>query len=388
MRILMYDYEYPPLGGGGGVSHHFLAAELAREHEVVVVTSAFERLPRREVVDGVEVHRVPVLGRAEAAVASLSSMLAFPPSAWAHAARALRGRRFDVVNSHFVVPTGPGSLPVARRLGIPHVQTIHGGDIFDPSKRLSPHRLPLVRSLVGRILRASDAVVAQSTDTRDNARELYVPELDVHIIPLAIRVPRVAPATRAELGLPPDAFLAVTVGRLLRRKALDRLLAALAQPDCGQAHLVIVGEGPEGPGLEALTAELGLGARVHFAGWVEEARKWQILAAADAYVSSTMHEGYGLVFLEAMAMGLPLVTPDRGGHLDFLEDGVTGFIVPNGDAPALAGAIARLLRDPEIRARMGHTNRERSHESRLEVMAARYADLFGATIEARRARGR
>ncbi|HSR43151.1 MAG TPA: glycosyltransferase family 4 protein, partial [Longimicrobiales bacterium] len=169
MRILMYDYEYPPVGGGGGVSHHVLAAELALRHQVVVVTSAFRDLPRREVVEGVEVHRVPVLGRTDRTVASLPSLLTFPAAAWAHAVRALRGRRFDVVNSHFAVPTGPASLPVARRMGIPHVQTIHGGDVFDPSKRLSPHRLPLVRGTVARVLRSSAAVVAQSTDTRDKA---------------------------------------------------------------------------------------------------------------------------------------------------------------------------------------------------------------------------
>jgi len=381
LKILMYDYEYPPIGGGGGVSHHLIAAELAQRHEVTVVTSAFQDLPRREVVDGVEVLRVPVLGREERAVASMISMLTYPPAAML-GSQALRHRSFDIINSHFVVPTGPGSLAASWWLRLPHVQTIHGGDIFDPSKKMSPHLHFSTRWVVRQVLRRSAAVVAQSSDTRSNARRFYGRDLEIDLIPLSIKVPAHVPeATRRELGLPPDVFLGVTVGRLLARKRLDRLLRSLTAPACSATHLVIVGEGPKRAELELLVSELHLEGRVHFVGWVEETTKWQMLRVADTYLSSTEHEGYGLVFLEAMAMGLPIIAPDQGGHLDFLEDGRTGFIVPSGDIEALSEAVGRLAGDPDLLDRMGRENRARfERDHRIEATAERYEELFDRVI--------
>jgi glycosyltransferase involved in cell wall biosynthesis len=380
MRILMFNYEYPPVGGGGGVVHALVAEELARRHRVCVVTSAYGSLPTREVRDGVEIRRVPVLGREEASVASLISMLSYPPSTWLAALGMLRRERFDVINSHFAVPTGPGSLPVAKLARIPHVLSIHGGDLYDPSKRLSPHRMAVLRWAVRYLLRNSDAVVAQSSDTREKARRIYGYEGPVTIIPHGIRPPRIRPATREELGLPRDVFLAVTVGRLIKRKASDRLLLALARPECSPVHMVVVGEGPELETLQDVAARLGVAGRVLFTGYVEEGRKWQILQCADAYVSASLHEGFGLVYLEAMAAGLPIVTTDHGGHLDFLREGDTGYLVPAGDDATLARAIARLMADPGLRNRISEQNRARSASFTAESCARAYEVLLEEVV--------
>lgn len=386
MRILVFNSEYPPIGGGGGVVNALIAEELARRHEVCVVTSGFDDLPSREVRGGVEVLRVPVIARREPEVASLPSLLSFPAAAWAGAARLLRRRRFDLINAHFAVPTGPGSLPVAKLAGVPHVVSLHGGDIYDPSKSLSPHRSPVLRAVVCYVLAHSDRVVAQSTNTRDNVYRYYRYRGPIDLIPLGIRHPDVEPATRAELGLPQEAYLAVTVGRLVPRKAVDVLLRALALPGCEDIHLAVVGGGPELPALQRLRNRLGLGARVRFLGRVDETRKWQVLRASDLYISSTMHEGFGLAYLEAMAAGLPVITANEGGQVDFLCQGETGFLVPPGDPGRLAQAVARLRAQPALAARMRHTNLQRSQAHRIEHCAQAYEQLFEDAILARRDR--
>ena len=382
MNILTFNYEYPPLGGGGGVVHALIAEELAKRHRVWVVTSAFGDLPQREVRNGVEILRVPVIGRRDRAAASLPSMLTYPPGAWLAARRLLRQHRMDVVHSHFAVPTGPGSLPPARWAGIPHVLSLHGGDIYDPSKSLSPHRIAPLRAVVRWTLRKSAAVVAQSTNTRDNTRRYYGFDGEIHLIPLGIRQPAVSSAARQDLGLPADAFLAITVGRLVRRKGLDVLLRALAAVAPDTMHLVIVGDGPEKPMLEQLSRELALSQRVHFTGRVSEERKWQLLQAADAYVSSTMHEGFGLVYLEAMAAGLPVVTFDHGGQVDFLKEGETGHLVPAGEAAGLITALRRLAAEPGRARAVGDANRHRAGSHRIELCAERYESLFLDLIRA------
>ncbi len=376
MKILTFNYEYPPLGGGGGVVHALIAEELARRHTVYVITSAFEDLPRRESRGGVEIIRVPVVGRRNRSAASLVSLLSYPPAAWISAWRLLRGETFDVINSHFAVPTGPGSIPPARLAGIPHVMSLHGGDIFDPSKKLSPHRLVGVRSAVNWVLNNSSAVVAQSSNTRENTYRFYSYRGPIEIIPLGIRQPNVPPASRTELGLPEDRFLAITVGRLVKRKGIDQLLHALASPECRQADLIVVGDGPERAGWEKLAERLGLRERVRFMGHVVADRKWQLLQCADAYVSATLHEGFGLVYLEGMAAGLPIVTYDHGGQIDFLRHQETGYLVPLGSTAGLATAISRLISNPNEVARFRRKNLELAPQHRIEECARRYELLL------------
>jgi len=376
MKILMFNYEYPPVGGGGGVVHSLIAEELARRHRVVVITSRVGQLAKQEDVNGVEVHRVPVIARSDPAAASLASMLSYPPGAWVAAVRLLRRERFDVINSHFAVPTGPGSLPIAKLVHVRHVISLHGGDVYDPSKRLSPHRFALLRYTVTQVLRRSDVVIAQSTNTRDNVYRYYGYRGPIEIVPLGIRIPSVVPATRAALGLPAGVFLLVTVGRLVRRKAVDELLRILARPGFDGLHLAVIGTGPELLPLQSLAQELGLLPRVHFLGRVSEEAKWQILTASDAYVSTTMHEGFGLVYLEGMACGLPVVTYDNGGQTDFLADGVTGRLLPAGNADAMASALLTLAADPAAAHRIGASNLARAERHRIETCAAAYERIL------------
>jgi glycosyltransferase involved in cell wall biosynthesis len=380
MNILTFNYEYPPLGGGGGVVHALIAEELAKRHRLWVITSAFDNLPREEERAGVRILRVPVIGRRDQAAASLISMLSYPPAAWIEAARVIRRERIDVIHGHFAVPTGPASLMAAKLAHVPHVMSLHGGDIYDPSKATSPHRVAPLRSAVRWVLRGSAAVVAQSTNTRDNARRYYGFNGEIQIIPLGIRQPRVSSVDRRALGLPADRFLAITVGRLVRRKGLDVLVQSWARLE--DQHLLIVGDGPERGRLEELVAALGLATRVHFAGRVEEQHKWQLLHAADAYVSTTMHEGFGLVYLEAMAAGIPVITFDHGGQVDFLRDGETGYLVRSGDLAALTTAIARLAAEPDRARAMGERNRQLAHNHRIEACAAEYEALFNRVLGA------
>jgi glycosyltransferase involved in cell wall biosynthesis len=120
-------------------------------------------------------------------------------------------------------------------------------------------------------------------------------------------------------------------------------------------HVVIVGEGPERARLEAQAAHLGLAEQVHFVGHQQDVRPW--LAAFDVCVLSSDWEGMSNAILEAMAAGLPVVATAVGGTPEVVVDGVTGFLVPPRDPQALADAILRLLRDPDLRRRMGEAGR-------------------------------
>jgi glycosyltransferase involved in cell wall biosynthesis len=382
LRILFCNYEYPPLGGGGGVVMASLARELARRHEVTVLTSRAPGLAGLESDHGVRVIRVPVFFRTQLAVANFPSMLAYLPMATIRGMGFGRRAPFDIINTHFAVPSGPVGEALAWYCRVPNVLSVHGGDLYDPSKKLSPHRHAWLRYAVRRLLLGADAVVGQSRNTVGHVEEIYGVRRTVHLIPLGIdRPPPAAAASREELGLPRDAFVLISVGRLVARKDMVQLVRAVAASGCAAAHLLIVGDGPDAPEIRRAAAELGIAERVHLLGQVSDERKYRALAAADVFASTSQHEGFGLVFLEAMAYGLPVLCYDHGGQTDFLATGTTGHVLRLNDFDAFTRAIADLYHNSERRAKMGRYNRAAVEEFFIERCAERYEALFRETLE-------
>jgi glycosyltransferase involved in cell wall biosynthesis len=381
LRVLIVTYEYPPLGGGGGVIFRDLAEELSRSIEVTVLTSGRKGLAPREVHGNLEILRVPVVMRNAEATASLPSMLSFFPSSLHAGRRLLREHSFDLVHSSFAVPSGPSGLLLARHFRLPHVLSLHGGDVYDPSKALSPHRTPGLKQTVRWVIHSSDRVVAQSSDTLRRAVEIYG-ERKIDCIPLAARQTAFKAVPRAALGLDlsDDDLVLVTVGRIIKRKGLDQLLGIASELDHPRFKLVIVGEGPDRAALEARAKKLGIAQAIRFAGFVSEERKWQILAASDLYVSTSLHEGFGIVFLEAMMVGLPVLCYDRGGQADFVSDDV-GRLLPVGDTKRFGNEVRALGANPEQRARLGANAKVLAAEYSVGRYAQRYLDVYRECLE-------
>jgi glycosyltransferase involved in cell wall biosynthesis len=386
MRLLFCNYEYPPLGGGGGVVMAALARQLALRHEVTVLTSRACGLPSEGADGNVKIIRAPVIFRRELAVANFPSMFAYLPSGFVRGMGLGRRGAFDIVNTHFVVPTGPLGHALARWHGLPNVLSVHGGDLFDPSKKSSPHLHAPLRAAVRWMLRNADAVVGQSNDTVKRVADLYGIHREVGLIPLGIdRPPPVAHASRAQFGVPEDAFVLITIGRLVARKATTRLIEVLAASALPNAHLVIVGDGPDRDAIMQTAAQRGISDRIHLLGQVSDAEKYAALSIADTFATTSQHEGFGLVFLEAMAFGLPIVCYDRGGQTDFLHSGETGFVVPLNDESSFANAIVNLHDDIVGRRRYGEHNRALVENYFIDTCARKYEEVFESAIERRSA---
>ena len=387
MRILFCNYEYPPLGGGGGVVMAALARELAKRHEVTALTSRASGLAAMADDAGVRIVRVPVLFRRQLDTANFPSMLTYLPAA-AWRSRSLKLERgFDVVNTHFVVPTGPVGQWIADWYRLPNVLSVHGGDLYDPSKKMSPHNHAWLRRPIRSLLRRADAVVAQSNNTRDNVRQIYGVERDVGLIPLGIdRPPRMDRVSPAAFGLPDGAFTIVTIGRLVARKQTTQLVAAMAESGVPHAHLLVVGGGPDEEPVRRAAAVHGIADRVHLLGRLDDARKYRALAAADLFASTSQHEGFGLVFLEAMAFGLPIVCYDHGGQTDYLASGVTGFVLRLNDAQAFARSIRAIAELPDRGRSLGELNSRRVEEFFIDRCAERYEAVFDRAVTEHRNR--
>lgn len=383
MRILFCNFEYPPLGGGGGVVNAMLAEALATRHDVTVLTSRAFGFPADAVERGVRVVRVPVLARRRMATANIPSMFAYLIMGPLWGRRMVAGDRYDVINTHFVLPTGPVGDVLARQAGIPNVLSLHGGDLYDPAKWTSPHRHPLLRVWIRRLLRRADLVIGQSTNTLENMRRFYV-TVPATRIPLAIPRPPLEVGSRDAYGLTKDDIVLVTVGRLVARKAVAQLITMMTGLRGRGVRLLVIGSGPEEPRLREAIRAADLGDRVLLLGSVDEHEKFRILRLSDIYVSTSQHEGFGLVFLEAMATGLPIVCYDHGGQTDFLSDGNSGYLVPLNDLGGFQDRCETLISDPDRRREIGRANLERVEEFFIETCAARYEDALSGAVERRR----
>jgi glycosyltransferase involved in cell wall biosynthesis len=173
---------------------------------------------------------------------------------------------------------------------------------------------------------------------------------------------------RSGLGIPPDAFVAGTVGRLAPQKGLDVLLAAaqrvLAQR--GDAWFVIVGSGELAGALRAQAGELGIAGRVVFTGARQDVER--LLPAFDLFVSSSLWEGLPTAILEAMAARVPVVATRVSGTVELVEDGLTGLLAPPGDSDALAKTILAIMEQPDAAAAMAARARPLA-ASRFDISA-------------------
>ena len=272
-----------------------------------------------------------------------------------------------LVHAHFATD-GLIALPLARALGVPLVTTLHGYDVgrsrarMLASGRLSWMKYALFRQ---RLMRQGDLFLAVADAVRHQAVAIGFPAERTLTHYLGVDLDRFRPdGSDAEPGL------ILHVGRLVEKKGTGLLLHALAQARmrCPEARLLVVGDGPERPALERLGAELGLGDAVRFAGALtqDEVAGWMRRAWLLAVPSVTGRdgdaEGLPTVILEAAALALPAVGSDHRGIPEAIVDGGTGFVVPEGDADALAARLVDLLGSADLRRRMGAAARAMAEE--------------------------
>ncbi len=263
--------------------------------------------------------------------------------------RRLKRQGARLIDAHFAYPDGEAATRLARWLDLPATITLRGTEV--------PHsKNPVLRPRLSRTLQAAARVFSVSDSLRRLAIELGTAPEKTEVVGNGIDTERFQPvpraAARARFGLPESARVLISVGGLVERKGMHRVievLPALLKHHPDLHYLIVGGASPEGDNRAELTAQvarLGLADHVHFLGALPtDELKWP-LSASDVFVLATRNEGWANVFLEAMACGLPVVATDVGGNAEVVCRAELGSIVPFGDAAALQQALdAALGRD-------------------------------------------
>jgi glycosyltransferase involved in cell wall biosynthesis len=441
MRILIVNYEFPPIGAGGGKASQKIAACLVEMgHTVRVITSRPTQLysffgnlcvllglgfwiyliyakfafaedlsdhgftilgtlllligfilrhtgltwelvnPIRglkplEFVNGVEVHRIPVLRQRQEYCSTFEMGTFLLSGLWFSLFHA-REFKPDVAHIFFGIPDGPIGWLLKRVYGLPYLISLRGADVpSDEVKRFARH-YKFLRPLVRWLWRDANAVVAVSNGLRDYAFQT-TPDLPIQVIPNAIELSVFTPPSHRNGDGPVKLLF---VGRFNAFKNVEKLIEAagrLKEMGVDNFELQLVGEGERRSSVERMVIEKGLTRQVQFLGWIDRAAIVERYRQADLFVTATTWEGMPNTVLEGMACGLPVVATRASGLEELVKDGVNGYLVNINDVNALAERISMLINNPDERQRMSKESRAiAEREFAWEYITERYVEIY------------
>ncbi len=285
----------------------------------------------------------------------------------------------DVIHAHWVIPTGFIAVIVGKLLGVPVITTVHGGDAFSLQSS--------VLKWVKKFTLTSSSMWTSNTHSTAIAAARGSDIGKPKIIPMGVDVPLFASGgrDRQRSGLKEREHVILFVGRLVEKKGCDVLIKAFNHvvgryPD--KVFLWVVGDGDEKQALEGLVENLGLSDLVRFLGIQSNEHLPDIYAGADLFVLPSIEdrkgdtEGQGVVLLEAMAGGVPIIASQVGGVGEVIDHGVTGWLVKPSDPVVLGDRISECLNSPHLRAGVRKSAKSNVMSYDWPVIAQRFVELY------------
>lgn len=375
MNILIINYEFPPVGGGGGIATYYIARELCRKgYTVTVLTSHFKELRWHEELEGINVYRVPVI-RKRRDYCSVLEMASFILISFPMLLYLLFKYHYDLIHIFFGVPSGPLGYIAKKLFGIPYLIRMGGGDVpgFRPFqyKRLYTVLPPVLKIL----FRNATFLVANSEGLRNMAQDVF-PEFPIKVIPNGLDTYRF---TNGNARVPAEEVRILFVSRLIKRKGLQFLIEAIPEVRKQVKYpfvIKVVGDGPDEETLTTQIDQLGVGEYFRFYGYVEHGKLPEYYLNADIFVLPSLAEGMPNVVLEAMGSGLPIVATTVPGSKELVKDGENGFVLPPRDSQALAQALITLINQRALREEMGRRSKKIAQGYTWDIVIEKYIALY------------
>jgi glycosyltransferase involved in cell wall biosynthesis len=339
MRILMLNYEFPPIGGGAGeISRHIAEGLASRGHYVHVLTAGLKDAPDSVVENDVQVTRLKSKRKYQYQ-SNPREMVSWMRVAKKFLLRYLKTNEYDICFAHFALPGGEVAYSMKNTFGLPYVVMSHGHDIpwFFPKQMFVYHALTY--QWIRKILLNSKALFVQSDDMERNANNFLGKKYDqiVFQIPNGWNASAFYPSKEKK----DERFRLVFPGRLVKQKDPLTLLKAIRKliNDIPELHLQVLGDGPLRKEMQQFVQKHELSRQVAFEGWVSRDKMREAFQQTDLVVMPSLNEGMSMATLEAMACGAYIMVTDVSRNADLIEPGINGEIIPPSDSVKLARSI-------------------------------------------------
>jgi glycosyltransferase involved in cell wall biosynthesis len=375
MRILVLNYEFPPIGGGGGRASEDICRHLAaRGHEIRVQTARIRGIPKWETRDGYTIYRTNALRR-RAAHSSVIEMGTFVITNLFPAYQHARRWHPDLIHVHFAVPTGAVALLVSLITGIPYVLTVHLGDVPGTQPNQTDHLFRLVKPFTVPIWRRAASIVAVSDFVRQHAAQAY--GVPVHVIPNGIDLEHIQPGSSEPRTTPHLLF----AGRFDPQKNLPFLLEVLARITDLEWVCTLLGDGPLMQTIKEQATHLGLDDRVHLAGWVSPQDVEQTMRTSDILILPSTAEGLPVVGILALGYGLAIIGSQIGGLADIVQEGKNGHLCAVNDHGSFETALRSILISTDKLSDMKAHSRGLAQRFDLADIADQYEAIFNEALQ-------
>ena len=364
LRVLILNYEYPPLGGGAGVATRYLLSALDRQGglHVDLVTSSLRHTRIEWPYPRTRIHYLDIGKKGSVHYQTQLNLLTYATRAFFYARKLLRETPYDIVHAFFGIPCGA----VARQLNLPYIVSLRGSDVPFYNERFKTWDTLLFKRMSRSVWRDADKVVANSEGLKSLARA-SAPNQPIEVVYNGVDTEFFKPD---EARRPGDTLIVVSTGRLIERKGYHHLIEALGGID--GVTLQLIGDGTRQAALEKLAHRHRVDVR--FLGVQPREKVARCLRHADLFVLPSLNEGMSNALLEALAAGLPVVVTDVGGSSELVEN--NGIIVEKGNKRALRDAVLLYKNNPDLLREHGAASRKRAQSMSVDAMASAYAAMY------------
>lgn len=388
MRILMLNYEYPPIGGGGSYACKSILQVFANKKlNVDLVTSSPSDYFETETINGsVNIYKLPV-NKKDIHYWTQQEILTYSWKAKQFIEKLLLKKTYDICHTFFGIPCG--AVAYLFKENLPYVVSLRGSDVPGFNNRFSFQYI-LLKPLINKIWSESSAVVANSEGLKELALESS-PSQDISVINNGINISDFKPDnnfinnnfinnnTNNHTYKRSKKLKIVCISRLIERKGINFLLEAIKKLKNKNIKLILVGKGKQENELQKLAKYLEITDRVEFKGYVDHDDISDIYQESDLFVLPSFNEGMSNALLEAMASGLPVISTDTGGTSELIDG--NGILIQKGSSDEIARAISKVMYDPETLMHMGFKSREIAKTMSWEAVAEEYRRLFTEIVE-------
>ncbi len=384
MKILFFNYEYPPLGGGAANATRYILQEFANmpDLEVDLITSSVdEKYHLEKIGQNIRLHKLPI-GKNENNLhfQSQKNLLVYSWRAYIFSRKLVKSAQknkqpYSLSHSFFTVPCGFLSMLLEYEFGLPYIISLRGSDVPYYSDRFI-FLYKFIAPLIKFIWKKSDQVISNSEGLRKLAHK-SAPKQAIEIIYNGIDTNQFKPKEEKK-HLQNKFIITPGASRLTDRKGINYLIEAIAMlaPKYPQILLKIMGDGNARQKLEEMVKKMQLEKNVEFVGIIPHEKVLPYYQEATLFVFPSLNEGMSNAMLEALATGLPLVSTNTGGASELVFENKNGFIIKFKNSADIAEKLDKLINNPKLIKDMSMESRKIAEKMSWESVAKQYRKAY------------
>ena len=368
MRLLILNYEFPPLGGGAANATYYLLKEFAKNPDIYInlVTSSIDTYKMEKFADNIRIHYLNIGKKGNLHYQPNKDLLKYSWKAYRYCKNLMATKQYDLCHAFFGIPCGY----IAMKLGLPYIVSLRGSDVPFYNKRFYLLDTLFFKRLSRKVWARANRVIANSDGLKELALKVGT-KREIEVIMNGIDTQEFSPPSkRADKRN----LVLISTGRLIERKGYEYLIAATR--NLNGIEIQLIGDGNLSAKLKDLSKESGV--QTNFLGKVSHEKIVGHLQNADVFVLPSLNEGMSNSILEAMATGLPIITTNVGGSKELING--NGYVIKPYSSEDIKSAVENYIGDRGLVLKHGKQSRELAEKMSWSNIAKKYRGVYQGCV--------